>query len=300
MVGMVANYTPGLNRDQGGAPIFDGFIWDDAAGGLPLPILMRDGVDVLFRSSADRAGFAKSIELGHLLYENRFTESSGPQVDVENLPEWVSPDYLTNKANRKELLERKGLSDRYRIYGVAGVSHSGGEYVDDQEGGDVEILPVWRLTDGVIDLLDRWVEQDVAPPPSRFALPSRAPAAEAGIRLPDTACPLGVYHAYPPSRRAGGGTLTAFAPFDGQELEPLDGRGQFVDMNANGRHDQRETVTLAWRRLGLLAEGASFDRARYVGCVDAAAAALKSAGFITAKTVDLYLEEARTRPLPGR
>jgi hypothetical protein len=50
---------------------------------------------------------------------------------------------------------------------------------------------------------------------------------------------------------SGSAGVTSFAPYDGAGLEPLDGQLMYVDMNRDGRRDQRETVTEAWRRLGL-------------------------------------------------
>ena len=75
-------------------------------------------------------------------------------------------------------------------------------------------------------------------------------------------------------------------------LEPLDGRGVFVDMNRNGIWDVRETPSEAWRRLGLLAPGESLTRERFVACVDASANGLRQAGFFSDATVRWYADYA--------
>jgi len=83
------------------------------------------------------------------------------------------------------------------------------------------------------------------------------------------ACPLGVYHAGPAEFPGPAGTQrTAFAAFDGMSPEPVSSTTrEFVDMNGNGVQDTRETVEEAWRRLGLLPAGRSFDPQLYAACV---------------------------------
>jgi hypothetical protein len=159
----------------------------------------------------------------------------------------------------------------------------------------VQILNLWRLMDGVIDLIDNWVEKGSAPPPTRSDDPTVG--AQAAIDLPETACPLGRYFPYPSLRGTDGVGSTGFAPYDGTSLEPLDGQLQFVDMNGNGRRDKRETITEAWRRLGLLERGQTFNRATYVACVENAVAQLRKDNFITEAIGKLYIEEARTTEL---
>ena len=90
---------------------------------------------------------------------------------------------------------------------------------------------------------------------------------------------------------------TGFAAYDGNTLEPLNGQLQFVDMNENGRRDTRETVTQAWRRMGLLTSGETFSRAKYVACVESTAAKLRKENLITEQIAGLYAEDARKDPL---
>src|SRR4029077_7108181 len=99
-------------------------------------------------------------------------------------------------------------------------------------------------------------------------------AAPGGARPPGVSSPMPAVHG--PSRRSY--QETAFAAFDGAELEPLDGRGQFVDMNGNGVRDKRESVAQAWARLGLLKPGERLTHAKYTACVANAAAKLVEQG----------------------
>ena len=185
----------------------------------------------------------------------------------------------------------------FRAYEVKGVSHNGGDALPTGKQGDIEILDLSRLLDGAIDLLDNWVEKGIEPPPTKSDEPGLSSSKDA-IDLPETACPLGVYFPYPPLHSTGGVGSTGFAPFDGTSLEPVDGRLQLVDMNGNGRRDKRETVTEAWRRLGLLKPGETFSRAKYAACVQGIVAKLRKESFITESVGNLYVEEARTKELP--
>jgi len=71
-------------------------------------------------------------------------------------------------------------------------------------------------------------------------------------------------------------------------------------MNLNQYPDLRETVTQAWRRLGLLNPGVRFSRDQYVDCVRTSVANLRKEEFITEKRAALYLEEASQTELPNQ
>ncbi|HEX4195148.1 MAG TPA: hypothetical protein VHY80_18705, partial [Stellaceae bacterium] len=79
----------------------------------------------------------------------------------------------------------------------------------------------------------------------------------------------------------------------------LDARGQLVDMNGDGKRDRRETVTAAWRRLGLLKANESFDRIRYVACVAAAAKNLVAAQLLPQAMATYYVAQAKQHSLTG-
>jgi hypothetical protein len=294
-IGRSLNYVAGLNRRTGGRPFFDGILADDAATGLWLPVVMKDGRDVLFATEAERAAFVPQIDLTHQMYN---AESPG-----EKAP-WVSTNYLENKRLNARILRDKGLGAKHRMYEVRGISHSGGETLPEGRRGDIQILDLSRLMDRLIDLLDAWVDRGVAPPPTRSDWVVLGDVDEDGLvdhpalAFPEVACPLGVYFQYPPSLGTGGAGSTFFAAFTGEGLEPLDGRGVFADMNRNGVWDYRESLDEAWRRLGLVQPGERVTRERYVACVRAAAQALERDGFFSAETVRWYVEQAEKTDLP--
>ncbi len=105
---------------------------------------------------------------------------------------------------------------------------------------------------------------------------------------------MGVYYAFPAALGSGrrASQETAFAAFDGVNLEPLDGRGEFVDMNGNGVRDKRETITQAWARLGLLKPGVKFTHSRYKACVTNSAKKLAEEGLLSRKILAYYKRKA--------
>jgi len=299
------NYRTSANVGADGRPIIDGILVDDCGAGLYLPQVFRNGEDILFRTEADRKPFVPMLEVAHQLYLN---DRSDP------VPDWVSTSFLINKYRNAQLLRDKGLGHKFRLYEVRGVSHDGGDALPNQRRDSVDILPLWRLMEGFIDLLDAWVDRGVAPPPTRSDWAELGDVDRDGLvendalALPEVACPLGVYYPFPPpSGRPG---LTGFVPFDVRGEEPFDGRssrregephvglGTFVDMNRNGFRDYRESVTQAWRRLGLLKPAESFSRARYVGCVLGVVTRLTGERFISEKIGRFYVEQARSGPWP--
>src|SRR5262249_11057999 len=204
-------------------PVFDGFLLGYAGAGYWLPVLTVDGKDMLFVGD-DRKRFVPQIDITHQLYLGE------------------AGDGLERKRQNARILLDKGLGDKHRMYEVRGVSH-----MDAGQASRPELvaqaLDLGGVNEALIDILDRWVGKSEAPPPSKSdlsALAGREGKNEA-VALPETACPLGVYYAMPAvhgtSRRSY--QETGFAAFDGADLEPLDGRGQFVDMNGNGILDRR-------------------------------------------------------------
>jgi hypothetical protein len=282
-MGRGINYTPGLNRGPDGKPVFDGFLVDDSGGGAWLPIVMKDGKDVLFATDADKAAFVPQLEVAHQMYNNIWLPDA-PK------PDWMSSSYLENKRNNAVILREKGLWTRFRMYEVRNFSHSTGV-------GDYDLAP---LMDTFIDLLDAWVDKGVEPPPTRSDwagvgdTDGDGRTDHAALELPDISCPLGVY--YP--RTMTSGTI-AFAAFTGKGLEPLDDGNVYVDMNRNGVWDYRETPSQVWQRLGLLGRGEELTRAEYEACVYAAANKLREAGFFSTRAIVEYRNrtaEADIRP----
>ncbi len=284
-LGRLINYAPGANFDSNGKAIFDGFLLDDAGSGLWLPKLIVDGKDVLFMTDESRGRFTKQIDITHMLYAGD------------------SGDYLEKKRENARLLLKKGLGSKHRLYEIRGVSHFDAGQVD-RPDLVFQTLDLGGIFDALIDRLDEWVEKGKAPPPSKADAEDLTSANKNGksnnapVALPEVACPLGVYYAYPPEVNPGrrGGQETAFAPFDGINLEPLDSRGTLVDMNGDGKRGKRETVSQAWQRLGLLKPGQKLTSAAYQSCVKAAVAKLVNEGLLPAKVGEYYAERsARTR-----
>ena len=287
-IGRALNYSPGLNIAPDGSPVFDGVLADDAAGGAWLPRLLTDGKDSLLTSDADRARFVPQIDLVHQMHNAVWREQKADDL---------SPSALANARTNLALLREKGLSGKSRTYEVRSLSHEAGE-VPARDPATSAIEMVW-LMGSLIDHLDAWVDRGVAPPATRSDAAKRAEPAggeshEEAISLPEVACPLGVYHAYPGPTSP----RTAFAAFGSGELEPLDATG-FVDMNGNGVRDRRETVTQAWQRFGLLKRGEELTTQAYVSCVRASAEGLQKATFFSDAAVRSYVDQAMKVRLPA-
>jgi hypothetical protein len=279
------NYAPGANFDSNGKAIFDGFLLDDAGSGLWLPKLIVDGKDVLFTTDESRSRFTRQIDITHMLYAGD------------------TGDYLQKKRENARLLREKGLSAKHRLYEIRGVSHFDAGQVDHADLV-YQTLDLGGIFDSLIDRLDEWVDKGIAPTASKSDAQDSSGAdgngrnVNASIALPEIACPLGVYYAYPPEIDPGrrGGQETAFAPFDGVNLEPLDARGTLIDMNGNGKRDKRESVSQAWQRLALLKPGQKLTAAAYQSCVKEAATKLVKQGLLPAKVGEYYIERsARAR-----
>jgi hypothetical protein len=284
-IGRGINYTPGLNVDRDGSAFFDGILADDGAAGGWLPVLIKDGKDVLLTTDADKAKFVPQIDVSHQMYNNIWPSKK---------PDYMSASYLANKRSNARILREKGLTNKHRVYEVRGISHSGGENLPDGRRGEIQILDMSKLMDRFIDMLDAWVERGTAPPPSRSDGPElRHAGMQPALAMPEIACPLGVYHPYPNSIAG----TTSFAAFTGKGLEPLDQQNVFVDMNRNGVWDERETAEQAWRRLGLLGPNESLTRERYASCVQNAARALASEGFLSEANAAAYSEQAKKTEL---
>jgi hypothetical protein len=312
MNGRLVNYVRGVNVDENEGPIIDGFLIDDSGEGLYLPVLEENGRDTLFVTEKERRRFVKTIEIIHQLYSDLMDRGASPDI---SLPQWVSPVSLVKKRVNAKMLIDKGLGDKIRMYEVRGVSHHAGGLnsarnlasrgISLGNDSDVVLLDLSGLMDGLIDLLDNWVERDVAPPASKSGwlelgdVDGDGVIENEAIALPEVACPLGLYYQHPLGVARGVG-WTGFAPFDGQSLEPLDGRGVFVDMNLNRYLDHRESVDQAWHRLSLLKPGETFSRSQYQACVEAAVDKLKQEKLITERVAARYIQEASEVDFPGQ
>jgi hypothetical protein len=301
------HYRTSANTGEDGMPVIDGLLVDDSGAGLFLPQVFRNNEDILYQSEEDRKAFVPMLEVGHQLYIN---DRNDP------VPDWVSTNFLMNKYRNAQLLRDKGLTDKFRFYEVRGISHDGGEDLPNQKRGNISILPMWRLMEGFVDMLDAWVDHGITPPPTRADWAELGDSNRDGvnentaIQLPEVACPLGVYYPFPPPQ--GNVGYTAFAAFDGTGEEPFDGRAikkaennyphiavaTFADMNLNGFRDFRETVSQAWHRLGLLRPNQKINKERYVRCIENSVNQLTSQRFISEKVGKYYIDQARSTDLP--
>ena len=330
--GRIVNYQPCLNVDTDGKHIIDGIISDDAGSGLWVPVVMKGGKDVLYTDEKCQDWFPSVLGKSNaaLAYYTNTNQSHKdwfvPQIDISHLlyvnetpdnpPAWASTNFLANKRLNAKYLRDKGLTAKHRMYEVSGISHNGGEYLPEGKKGDVEIIVVARLMDGLVDLLDNWVDKGIAPPPTKSDWAELGDANKDGIienpsvRMPEVACPQGVYYIFPPSAGASGEGTTGFAPFDGKGLEPVDGRGpvksgednwfyNYVDMNHNGYRDFKETMTEAWRRLGLLQHNETLTRDKYTACVQKAVDKLLADKLILPTSAKFYMEQAATTRFPS-
>src|SRR5262245_3857531 len=221
-IGRGINYTAGLNRGADQKPFFDGLLLDDSAAGTWLPVVMKDGKNVLFNTDAEKAAFVPQLEVSHLMYNAVW----GPK----GKPDWMSSSFLENKRRNARVLLDQGLGAKHRVYEVRSISHQGGETLPDGRRGAVEILDLSRVMDRFIDMLDAWVDKGVAPPLSHADVADLGGSeadgsiARPGLAFPEVACPLGVYYPYPQD----GAGNTTFAAFTGQGLEPRDEKNMFI------------------------------------------------------------------------
>ena len=282
-------YGHRLNVDNSGDPVFDGFLVDDSAAGTWLPVVMEGGKDILLTTAEEKEAFVPQLEIVHQAYWN---------FNNHDLPDFVTYSFLANKYNNARILKEKGLMDKFRMYEIRQMSHSGGSSMADGRSGKLQILDLSLFMEGAIKLLDAWVEGE-PPPPSKSDYPVIGDVDSDGdldfpaISYPEASCPLGMFYPFP---RSGSGA-TSWAAYTGEGIEPRDEHGVFVDLNGNGLWDFRETPTQAWQRLGLLKPGETLTRTRYVACVRSAAGALAEEGFFDAEVVSEYVMKARSKNL---
>jgi Alpha/beta hydrolase domain len=320
IVGRLINYG-GLNFRPDGSRYFDGFMFDDTGGGLPLPVSMPEGQvlgesgrsatfdkrDVLFQTTQARTQFTKQIDLSHGLYLDTHV--------------WL-PDlhYLDLKRQNTLLLQQQGLGSKNRMYELRAVSH-----ISATTTSPPKTLDVGGVADAVIDLLDRWVRDGVAPPPDMSDLPAlggqdghhrvsgaMAPSASTvtqalgvaagqqsgtrnhAIALPPIACPTGVRFPWPPPD--GSAQTTGYVPYDGTSLEPVDSRGFLDDLNGNGVRDPLPAMQQAWRQLGLVGPNQTLTTQAYVACVTRSVDVLVGERLLSRSVASWYIDQSRQFP----
>jgi len=333
-LGRLFNYTPESNLDSNGRKVFDGMLLNDNGGGWFSPIIpgVFDLLPVLFAERSDegdgffslqpgdqdrvifgdahKANFAHQIDVGHKGYPG------GHFMRGNYLESLIVDTYLSAKGENAQLLIEKGLAPKSRTYDLIGTAHFDAGYLYSSELSS-QNLDLSGVFDALIDVLDLWVDQGVEPPPTKTdphkSDPSSPKAGETtSIRLPEIACPTGIYYEFPAGARRVGVTgfqayLDDFPPtprtdpsdFDEELLEPMDRRGYPVDMNHNGIRDRRETLTEAWKRrrkegkkYGTLEEDESFTHAHYVTCVTAVARELFEERLLSRSAMLDYIQKS--------
>jgi hypothetical protein len=223
-----------------------------------------------------------------------------PQIDITHLLDvGEGNNSLIKKRDNATILEKKGLGHKHRMYEIAGLAHIDAGLVSRPDHVP-QALDLGGVMAALVDRLDVWVDHGQPPAPTKSNLREFASTRSAGVNansavtLPEIACPLGFYHIFPEvlGDTLRGSQETGFAVFDGENLEPLDGRGQLVDMNGNRTRDKRETVAQAWTRSGLLKPGEKLTQKKYVACVTEAATKIAKEGLLPARVVNYYVKKA--------
>ena len=92
---------------------------------------MKNGVDVMLQTDADRAAFVPQIDVTHQMYNNIWRPQRA---------EWVLQQLSGEQATERAHLARQGNGVEHRMYEIRSISHSGGESLPDGQHGDVQIL----------------------------------------------------------------------------------------------------------------------------------------------------------------
>jgi hypothetical protein len=239
--------------------------------------------DKLFASPESKERFTKEINLSHARYISAH--------------DWL-PDvsYLNLKRQNALLLHQQGMDDQSRAYEIDGVNH-----IANTTKSPKNTLDIGGVIDASIDLLDKWVQGDVAPPPSMINLAALgtddafAATKTRTVQLPPLACPTGFRYPWGPLP-AGGSTQTGYAAYDGTSPEPIDSRGFLIDINGNGYRDTMPTMEEEWKREGLLDQSANLDKAAYVKCVGSNTDALVKLGLLSPAVASWYVDQANAFP----
>lgn len=333
-LGRLLNYVPGSNLDSDGRRVFDGMLLNDNGGGWFSPIIpgVFDLLPVNFtvRSGEENGFFYLQPDAkDHLLFDGTHTRNFAHQIDIVHrgypgghfvrgnyLESLLVDTYVSAKRENAQLLVEKGLASKTRTYEIIGTAHFDAGYLASSELSS-QNLDLSGVFDALIEVLDLWVDQAVEPPPTRSdslnpGLAGSEEEKHTSIRLPEVACPTGVYYEFPAGVLRVGVTgfqayLDSLPPgyrtdpsnFAEELLEPMDRRGYPVDMNHNGIRDRRETLTEAWQRRqregekhGTLENDETFTHAHYLNCVRGVATELFEQRLLSRSAMLDYIQKA--------
>lgn len=110
--------------------------------------------------------------------------------------------YISLKRRNARILVEKGLGAKSRTYEIVGVSHAdaGRVWPSELRKQNLDLSGVFN---GLIDVLDHWVDDGIDPGPTRSDAYSLGDVDGDGrlensaISLPEIACPTGVYYEFP-------------------------------------------------------------------------------------------------------
>ncbi len=318
-LGHLMNYVPGANVDSTGKRLIDGFLDDDPGGGLYLPVIQ-------FARTPDTDHVTYKIDTkDHLVFDDAHKRNFGYQIDIAHAGymgnDYVLGDYLTNKRQNARILLAKGLKDKTRTYEFLEVTHAdaGMAYPSPHAAENIDLGGFYNA---IIDVLDKWVESGVEPPPTRSDafdlgdLNRDGQNENPAIEMPEVACPLGIRYEYAgdlktpgqmgfaaylrePHQALNADTEPIPPDYNKDWLEPLDSRGVFLDMNKNLARDTRDSIAQAWRRrltagkkYGTLAYNETLTHAKYVSCVTAVATDLMKQRLLSQDAANDYIKKA--------
>ncbi len=294
-LGRSFNLIPGMNTDHDGKQLFQGFYISDTAGGRGAPtyfyegkVLDKIGTYQIFPSEKDYLTFSEDqvrfmapvIETAHAAYAGNKTTT------VPRISKRIPTPYIELKRENARLYAEKGLNPIWRFFEIADVSHGDAAGVLNRwPEMAAEMIDIGGVSLALKEALVQWVLDGKEPPATRVDAAdvwAVNPDAGPAIRLPESACPRGIFREYmaDPSGRL----LTSSAVFipyltrpvpqanaymmanenwvkvwnaeaqamvgtDFQEewLEPLDGRGYLVDMTGSFTRRTRPTIEQAWK-----------------------------------------------------
>ncbi len=324
----------GANIDHDGNKLFDGFYLDDSAGGRGAPtyfweatVIDEIGAFRLEPSDKDQMSFdpehrsfmSPVIEVIHAAY------SGGNTSTVPRLFERVYPTYANYKRENARLNIEKGIDDIWKSYEIADVSHSDAQsQAEKYPELAAEMIDIGGVAIALHRALEDWVINGKQPPGQRVEARDVweiDPRVGPSIKLPETACPRGVFRTYMnrPDGTAIGSSPAIFVPyltelrpqinanqprppgFQEDWLEPLNRYGYLIDMTGSGHRMTRPNIEQVWHQryregyeTGILKPYENLTRDAYVQCVAGVVNDLYGAGLLTKEAQEWYIDKART------
>jgi hypothetical protein len=278
----------GFNTLPNGRHIISGFVFDDPGGGLPLPLTMAQG-NVL-GDEGDSATFPPDSYLPASIRQQMVPGIVLAHADYLSTHTWLpTVTYLDLKQEAQQLYLQEGLGNKVRTYVIAGVSH-----ISNSTGSPPGTLDYGPLMQSIIPMLNAWVTQGAAPPPS-IAGPPGDMSINQQLQLPDIACPMGIRYPWP--YPDGGPTETGFVPYgNGTNLEPINSQGVLVTDNNEGYRTTLPSLNQAWQQLGLIGNGQTVTKAAYDQCIARAAGDLEAQHLLSPTAVSQYTNVALEFP----